>query len=171
MRTKNSENIFLNSISMRGSKNPRDDFADSFSFPSKSRFEGAKFNLYSSTSIFLSEPTCQNKNIYMDFGNHTGNRQWMMNCSCLFIFLLVLSDRVRNLKGKSVISWAVRARIFCWTFNPLRSGGRISAHDISQLYGYAYELKMNTIDWILIGIRSISSSKYSKHILFWHNSF
>ena len=102
---------------MRGSKNPRDDFADSFSFPSKSRFEGAKFNLYSSTSIFLSEPTCQNKNIYMDFGNHTGNRQWMMNCSCLFIFLLVLSDRVRNLKGKSVISWAVRARIFCWTFN------------------------------------------------------
>ena len=101
---------------MRGSKNPRDDFANPFSIPSKSRFEGAKFNLYSSTSIFLSEPMCQNKNIYMDFGNHTGNRQWMMSCSCLFIFLLVLSDRVRNLKGKSVISWAVRARIFCWTF-------------------------------------------------------
>ena len=101
---------------MKLSKNPRDDFANSFSFPSKSRFEGAKFNLYSSTSIFLNEPTCQNKNIYMDFGNHTGNQQWMMNCSCLFIFLLVLSDRVRNLKGKSVISWAVRARIFCWTF-------------------------------------------------------
>ena len=91
-------------------------FANSTSIPSKSRFEGAKFNLYSSTSIFLSEPMCQNKNIYMDFGNHTGNRQWMMSCSCLFIFLLVLSDRVRNLKGKSVISWAVRARIFCWTF-------------------------------------------------------
>ena len=118
---------------MSGSKNPRDDFANSFSFPSKSRFEGAKFNLYSSTSIFLSEPTCQNKNIYMDFGNHTGNRQWMMNCSCLFIFLLVLSDRVRNLKGKSVISWAVRARIFCWTFKEVLAISHIGNWSISLI--------------------------------------